>query len=267
MRQFSIYALSINQIVFTSSRRTSSQGEGAGTRVEGGTHTHSSEGGFELSSSSKWDCSTFRCDALMSLLKNCVTFGRFSGWFVGDTLEADLGHVWQLWETEIQFNQSCGKQQHRQKRQQIIALGQRSEGGRERREALDTLRICRMCQKFKERWQEAKKRTHVRVGVLTPVWLALAMGILFLNWPVPFPIHLSPCASFVTAPPSPCCAINLQKVLPCQRTYLPSLFKWPSSNRKQSVLWLPSPSWHTNSFGKSSTKPVTLIYNSGAWYF
>lgn len=44
MRQFSIYALSINQIVFTSSRRTSSQGEGAGTRVEGGTHTVLKEG-------------------------------------------------------------------------------------------------------------------------------------------------------------------------------------------------------------------------------
>lgn len=48
MRQFSIYALSINQIVFTSSRRTSLQGEGEATRVEGGRHTHSSEGGFKV---------------------------------------------------------------------------------------------------------------------------------------------------------------------------------------------------------------------------
>lgn len=198
MRQFSIYALSINQIVFTSSRRTSSQGEGAGTRVEGSTHTQ-----FWRRVRTEFEFKVrlldfpLRCfDEFIEKLRDiwevfgliCRGYARSTRW------PTDLGHVWQLWETETQFNQSCGKQQHRQKRQQIIALGRRSEGGRERREALDNLRICRMCQKFQERWQEAKKRTHVRVGVLTPVWLALAMGIQFLNWPVPFPSHLSPCA-------------------------------------------------------------------------
>lgn len=38
-------------------------------------------------------------------------------------------------------------------------------------------------------------------------------GIQFLNWPVPCPSHLSPDAPFLSLPPSPCCAINLQKVL------------------------------------------------------
>lgn len=46
MRQFSIYALSINQIVFTSSRRTSWQGEGVGWWMEDdGTR---SQRGFEF---------------------------------------------------------------------------------------------------------------------------------------------------------------------------------------------------------------------------
>lgn len=127
MRQFSIYALSINQIVFTSSRRTSWQWDGEPMRVEGGRHTQ-----FWRRVQSEiarlyaamlwwvywkiaWHLGGFRADLSGIRSKH----SRFP---------TDLGHVWQLWENEIQFNQSCGKQQHRLKRQQIIALG----GGRER---------------------------------------------------------------------------------------------------------------------------------------